>query len=318
MKRIGNIYPQIYSRENLALADKRARQGKSHQAGVIKFDTDREAKIIQLSDMLKNKRYKTSAYKTFTVHEPKERLVSQLPYWPDRVAQWGIMLQLEKMFTSCFTANTYSCIKGRGINGATTALRKALKDAESTTYCLQLDIRKFYASINHEALKKLLRRKIKDNDLLWLLDEIIDSAPGLPIGNLLSQYFANYYLTPFDHWLKEKKRVKKCFRYADDIIILAATKEELHQLLYDIRQYFEINLKIEIKNNYQIYPVASRGINFVGFIHFHNYVLLRKSIKQACARMIANNYNLASVGAYKGWLLAANCINLSRKLKIAA
>src|SRR6185436_15260850 len=107
------------------------------------------------------------------------------------------------------------------------ALREALKDVPSTKYCLKLDIKKFYPSVDHDILKQLLRRKFKDPDLLWLLDEIIDSADGLPIGNYLSQYFANFYLTYFDHWLKEEERIGPYFRYADDLVFLSPDKESL-------------------------------------------------------------------------------------------
>jgi hypothetical protein len=106
-------------------------------------------------------------------------------------------------------------------------LNKYLKDIEGTKYCLKIDIKKFFPNINHNILKKLLRRKIKDNDLLWLLDEIIDSIDGdigVPIGNYLSQYFANFYLAYFDHWLKEEKKVRYVIRYMDDIVCLTSIK----------------------------------------------------------------------------------------------
>jgi RNA-directed DNA polymerase len=133
--------------------------------------------------MLLNKTYKTSPYTTFKVFEPKEREVFRLPYFPDRITHHAIMNILEPIFVSVFTNDTYSCIKGKGIHAAVESVKKALQDKSGTVYCLKLDIKKFYPNIDHDVLKQLLRRKIKDKDLLWLLDEIIDSAPGLPIGN---------------------------------------------------------------------------------------------------------------------------------------
>lgn len=112
---------------------------------------------------------------------------------------------MEPIWVSVFTADTYSCIKERGIHSLAKKLRDNLdKDPEGTKYCLKLDIRKFYPSLNHDILKGIIRKKIKDEDLLWLLDEIIDSADGVPIGNYLSQFFANLYLAYFDHWVKEE------------------------------------------------------------------------------------------------------------------
>jgi len=224
MKRINNLYEKIISIVNLQLADSIARKGKAKQPGVIQHDKNREANINQLHDMLMNKTYRTSEYTTFTIFEPKERIIFRLPYFPDRILHHAVMNILEPVFVSTFTADTYSCIKGKGIHAAARAVKRALKDVENTRYCLKLDVKKFYPSVDHDVLKQLLRRKIKDNDLLWLLDEIIDSTSGLPIGNYLSQYFANFYLTYFDHWMKENKRVKYYFRYADDLVILSDSK----------------------------------------------------------------------------------------------
>ncbi len=220
MKRIGNLFERICSIENLVLADGKASKGKSRQHGVKIHNQNRETNIQALHEMLKNKTYRTSAYSTFKIYEPKEREIFRLPYYPDRIVHHAIMNVMEPVFVSAFTRDTYSCIKGRGIKAAADQVKKALRDQEGTRYCLKLDVKKFYPNIDHAILKSLIRRKIKDIDFLWLLDEIIDSSPGVPIGNYLSQYFANYYLTRFDHWLKEVKGVKYCFRYCDDIVIL--------------------------------------------------------------------------------------------------
>lgn len=314
MKRINNLYAQITSIENLRLADHKASMGKSKQYGVIVHSHNREANLLLLQRMLVDKTYTTSAYTTFKIYEPKERDIFRLPYFPDRITHHAVMNVLETIFVSTFTSDTYSCIKGRGIHGAFRAVRKALKDVQGTQYCLKLDIRKFYPSIDHAVLKTLLRRKIKDADLLWLLDNIIDSAAGLPIGNYLSQYFANFYLTQFDHWIKEDKGTQYYFRYADDLVMLHHSKPHLHALLADIRQYLNDELKLSIKPNYQIFPVAARSIDFVGYRFYHTHTLVRKSIKQAFARMMAHNPNRQSYASYYGWLSHANSINLLRKL----
>jgi RNA-directed DNA polymerase len=314
MKRLNNIYETIYSRENLILADKRARKGKLSQPGVKLFDKNKEVYINQLHLSLKNKEYKTSAYTTFKIYQPKEREIFRLPYFPDRIVHHAVMIPLEKIFVSTFTADTYSCIKGKGIHAASFALRKALKDTAMTKYCLKLDIKKFYPSINHDILKSLLRKKFKDQDLLWLLDGIIDSAEGVPIGNYLSQYFANFYLTYFDHWIKEKMCVKYYFRYADDMVLLSDNKESLHQLLADIGSYLREELKLQIKSNYQIFPVKARGIDFVGYPTWEDYVLLRKRIKKSFIKMLKRNKNRASIDSYKGWIKHCNGKHLLKKL----
>lgn len=314
MKRLGNLYNRICSIENLNLADTIARKGKSKQYDIQSHDYNREVNVQALHESLLNKTYCTSAYTTFKVYEPKERDVYRLPYFPDRITHHAIMNVLEPIFCSVFTADTYSCIKGRGIHAAARGVKQALQDISGTTYCLKLDIKKFYPSIDHTILKTLLRRKFKDQDLLWLLDEIIDSANGIPIGNYLSQYFANFYLTYFDHWLKEVKQVRYYFRYADDLVILYDDKAYLHTLLKEISAYLETNLKLTVKKNYQVFPVAARGIDFVGYRIYHGFTLLRKSIKQNFARMLARNPNRLSIASYYGWCTHANCGHLLQTL----
>jgi RNA-directed DNA polymerase len=313
MKRINNLYRKIYSIDNLNLADLRARKGKK-QPGITEHDKNKEANLLKLHEMLKNKAYKTSEYTTFTIFEPKERLIFRLPYFPDRITHHAIMNILEPIFVASFTADTYSCIKKRGIHKAANAVKEALRDVNGTRYCLKLDVKKFYPSIDHGVLKQLLRRKFKDNDLLWLLDEIIDSTEGLPIGNYLSQYLANFYLSYFDHWIKENRQVRYYFRYADDLVILADNKPYLHQLLSEIRTYLETRLKLQVKDNYQIFPVDARGIDFVGYVFRHTHVRLRKSIKKSFARMIKYNPNAQSIASYTGWAVHCNSKNLLKKL----
>jgi len=314
LKRLNNLFQKIISIENLQLADNKARKGKATQYGVYSHDNNRQENIELLHRVLKDKTYKTSPYTTFKIYEPKEREIFRLPYFPDRITHHAVMNILEPIFVSHFTADTYSCIKGKGIHAAANAVKKALRDISGTKYCLKLDIKKFYPSIDHRILRGLLRKKIKDQDLLWLLDEIINSAPGLPIGNYLSQYFANFYLSGFDHWIKEVKQVKYYFRYADDLVFLSDNKPQLHQLLNDIRLYLDEQLLLQVKSNYQLFPVAARSIDFVGYRFYHTHTLLRKTIKQNFARMIANNKNKASIASYNGWAVHCNSKHLLKKL----
>ena len=314
MKRIGNIFQGIASLENLIVADGKAQKGKSKQYGVISHNKNQEQNILDLHKMLVEKTYKTSKYDVFKIYEPKEREVFRLPYFPDRITHHAIMNILEPIFLKVFTVNSYSCIKGKGIHAASFNLRRSLKNVSETEYCLKMDIKKFYPNVDHEILKSLLRKKFKDAELLWLLNEIIDSAPGLPIGNYLSQYFANFYLTYFDHWIKEDLKIKHYFRYADDMVILSGDKNFLHSVLNKIRVYLDENLNLEINKNYQIFPVKSRGIDFVGYKHFHTHTLLRKSIKKRFARMLKRNPKRQSIASYVGWTKHCNSKNLLKKI----
>ena len=326
MKRIANLFDKVISLENLYLADEKARKGKLKSYGVRLHDENREANLRKLHDELANGTFHTSKYHIFTIFEPKERRIFRLPYYPDRILHHAIMNVMEPIWVGIFNGNTYSCIKNRGIHACAKAVRHALKsDPKGTVYCLKMDIRKFYPSIDHAILKEIVRRKLKDERLLAVLDEIIDSVPaGVPIGNYLSQYFANLYLAYFDHWLKEVKGVKHYFRYADDIVILSDNKDFLHSLMHDIRAYLRDNLNLKVKKNYQVFPVDARGIDFVGYVFYHTHTKLRKTIKQALCRRVAilNKRKIVPVmEKYKqqicswwGWCKYCNSINLLNKL----
>lgn len=318
MKRIGNMFDEMVTIENLELAYKNARKGKLRSHGVRIFEKNKDENLLKLQGDLIDLKFKTSEYSNFTMNEyGKERLISRLPFYPDRIVHHLLMLKLEDVWCKIFIRNTYACIKTRGIHDGLNRLRKDLQDVENTAYCLKIDVRKFYPSIDHDILKSIIRKKIKDKKLLFVLDEIIDSADGVPIGNYLSQYFANLYLAYFDHYMKEVQQVKYYHRYADDIVILHSDKAYLHGLLVNISDYLHQNLKLELKGNFQVFPVNSRGVDFLGYKCYHTHTLLRKSIKKRMFRSIkkasASKLPLR-IAAYNGWLAHCNSKNLRLKL----
>ena len=319
-KRINNIYPRIYSEANIELADNKARKCKRTRYGVRKHDEYRELENLVLHIMLRDGTYKTSRYTTYKIYEPKERIIFRLPYYPDRITHHAIMNIMEPIWVKIFTRDTYSCIKGKGIHALLKKLRSDLnKDKQGTKYCLKMDIKKFYPSVNHSILKQIIRKKLKDKCLLALLDEIIDSADGVPIGNYLSQFFANLYLAYFDHWVKEELKVKYYYRYADDIVLLSDSKQQLRNWLLAIKIYLRVVLDLRLKDNYQIFPVDSRGVDFVGYVCYHNYTKLRKSIKKKMLRTISNDKQDKAtldrkLASYFGWLKYCNSKNLLKKI----
>lgn len=231
MKRYSGLHDKLCTIENIEVADDNARKNKNKKYGINKHDKNRQYENEDLVDKLFNLKYKTSKYSLYKIYEPKERIIYRLPYYPDRIAHHAIMNVVKDIWTKSFIHNTYSCIEGRGIHLCANNLKRDLrKYPNETTYCLKLDIKKFYPSIPHDGLKECIRKKIKDRDFLMILDEIIDSTDnvrdisskltnkigiGVPIGNYLSQYFANLYLSELDHLCKEELKCKFYYRYAD-------------------------------------------------------------------------------------------------------
>ncbi|MFW6350769.1 MAG: RNA-directed DNA polymerase, partial [Bacteroidota bacterium] len=310
--------------DNLRLAFENAKRGKKHYREVKKIEKNPSVYLLEIQKALRNKTYKTSKYEIMTkiTDSGKSREIHKLPFFPDRIVHHAIMQVTENIWFRTLIRDTYSSLKGRGIHDGVKRVRKALKNKKDTRYCLKFDIKKYYPSIDNGILKKVIRKKIKDNDLLWLLDEIIDSTSGVPIGNYLSQYFGNLFLSDFDHLMKEKYRCKNYFRYCDDVVILSDSKEFLHFLRRVICKLLK-NIKLKIKQNWQVFPVCSRGLDFLGYRFFHGYTLLRDSIKQKFikkVRLINSRWAVMSVPqvvssimSYYGWFKYANCMNLSKK-----
>lgn len=331
---IGNegctLWDAICSMDNLKAAHQNAKKGKGWYKEVKMVDENPEYYLGLLQEMLINKTYHTSEYQTFYKTDGnKKRLIYKLPYFPDRICQWAILQVIEPILLRNFTADTYSAIPGKGIHLCLHNIQKAMqKDVKGSQYCLKIDAKQYYPSINHNILKEKYRRLFKDDDLLWLLDEIIDSTPGetgIPIGNYLSQYSGNYYLSAFDHYIKEVKGVKYYFRYMDDIVILHESKEYLHQLRKEIDEYFRTKLKLQVKENWQVFPTFKRGLDYVGYRSFLEFTLLRKSTcKNFKVKMNAinrkrlqgkdlNYSEWCSINSYKGWLKHCDSYRLQMK-----
>lgn len=318
MKRVGNLYEKIYDIENLRLAHRQARKGKSFYTEVKLVDENEDEYLYRLQDMLMHKTYHTSEYEIFEKKEGKKvRKIYKLPYFPDRICQWAIIQVIEPYLLRTLTDDTYSALPGRGVERARRKLVRALKtDEENTAWCLKIDISKYYPNINIDKLKLKYRRLFKDDSLLWLLDEILDSNPdtGVPIGNYISQYSGNIYLSDFDHRVKEVYHVKYYFRYMDDMVFLAKTKKELQALLKDVVKYISEELDLKVKDSWSLFRVDDRGIDFVGYVFKHDSIRLRKSIAQSIKRtsskirwrvnndMELDRHLYFSFNSLRGWL----------------
>lgn len=301
---------------NLTIAHARAKRKKSFYKSVKEFEKNKSELLHKLQEELLNGTYHTSPYRKQQINDSgKERLIAKLPYYPDRIVHWAIMLQLEEAFMRRFTADTHAAIPGRGTHTALRRVRRILRDGpEGSRYCLKLDIKKYFPHINHAVLKEQIGKLVGDYDLLKLIYEIIDSEPeGVPIGNYLSQYFANLYLSWFDVWIHTTLGVKHYVRYMDDIVIFSDSQDELRRVFREVQWYFLRNLYVDIKDNWQIYLVKERYVDFLGYRIKSNIVMLRKStwlrLQRKCRHIlktlqaggILSDSMRSTVMAYVGW-----------------
>jgi retron-type reverse transcriptase len=326
MKRQGNLFGRITDIDNIYLAHQNAKKGKSYYSEVRMVENDKAKYLGIVRDILVEKKFHTALYKTKTIFDSgKMREIFKLPYFPDRIVHHAIMNILQPIWDKTFIYDCYSAVPGKGIHAGVNRLHRFMKDIENTQYCLKFDIRHYYPSVRHDKLIELIKKDIKCKDTLWLLEDIILSAGGntnIPIGNYLSQYFANIYLSGLDHWLKEEKRLKYYIRYSDDGVILHKDKKFLQELLKEITDYLG-NLSLQLNPKTQIFPVDKRGIDFLGYRSFRDYTLMRKSSAKTLKkkiRIIEAHYQemdplhvISSVMSYMGWIKHCDGHNLVEK-----
>lgn len=277
MKTYNNLYEKIYDFGNLHKAYLQARKCKRYKMEVLEFTNDLEMNLIEIQNELIYQKYQPSAYRSFIIKEPKERLILCLPF-RDRVVQHAIHNVIEPIFEATFIKDSYACRKDKGtLKGIIRTEYFVFKN--ESKYCLKMDIKKYFYSIDHSVLKELIKKKIRCKKTLCLLRKLIDSVdnPGLPIGSLLSQLFANVYLNSLDHFIKEELRVKKYVRYMDDMIILSDSKLQLRYYLEEITNFAENKLHLKLNSKTQIFPL-NRGIDFLGYRQFSFYRVLRKRV----------------------------------------
>ena len=297
MKKIRDIYLKIISKENLYAAVYMAAKGRRYRDTTADFNFYLEEEIDRLHRELSQKTYCHGKYRLFTIYEPKERKIAAAPF-RDRVVHHAVHDVIEPIIDKTFIYDSYACRKDKGTHKAVDRAQSFLR---ANKFCFHGDIKKYFPSINHGMLKEILRRKIDDADLLWLLDEIIDSAMslrgavgdeaiaerrdcfapkcgarndsriGLPIGNLTSQFFANLYLSELDYFIKFDLRERYYLRYMDDFLVFGNDKRELFKIRETIGDFLNNNLSLNLhEGKSQVYQ-TKRGINFLGFRIFRNY-----------------------------------------------
>lgn len=303
MRRHGNLFQQLTSFENIYLATRKARKSKRFRPDVLEFHGALEENIILIQSVLRSKTYTPGAYRTFVIHEPKKREISRAPYF-DRVIHHVLVNVIEPLFERKFIFHSYANRKARGTHRA---VKHYARLAATNRYVLKCDIRKCFPSIDHAVLKAVIRKTIKDRDVLWLIDAIIDAAnpqeavldyfpgdslfspadrrKGLPIGNLTSQFFANVFLNELDHFVKEKLRARHYIRYVDDFVVLDNDRDRLWAYRSAIETFLE-SLRLRFNSRKVFISPASPGIKFLGYRVYPSRVELGgQNIRRFLARV---------------------------------
>ena len=293
MKRHGNLWPTLTSFEHLLRSSEKAKRGKRFRPAAVRFEFALERELWKLREQLLGKTYRPGNYRSFYIFEPKKRLISAAPY-RDRIVHHALTGVLEPIFEPTFITDSYACRKGKGTHAA---VDRCQQFARRFRYVFKTDIRKFFPSMDHAILKELVARKIKDADVLWLVGHIVDGSNpqedvqhyfpgddlftprehqrGIPIGNQTSQFFANVYLDPLDHFVKERLRFKGYVRYVDDFLLFSNDKRQLNEARERISEFLvQLRLRLHPRKN-AIFPVED-GIRFLGYRVFPTHRLLAK------------------------------------------
>lgn len=281
---ITHSYSEIIALDNLLVAWEEFTAGKKKRADVRQYAQALLHNILALQDDLGNFSYKHSGYEAFMVNDPKPRSIHKATV-RDRLLHRAIYRILYPSFDTTFIHDSYSCREMKGTHKAFNQLvgycRKMSHNYTTPCFALQMDIRKFFNNIDHSILKRMLKKRIADPDLLGLIEKVIDSfeyAPGkgMPLGNLTSQLFANVYMDPLDKFVKHKLKARYYLRYADDFLVLSKSQDELMGYFVEIWRFLKEELKLDLHPNKISLRKYAWGFDFVGYVARPHYSIPRK------------------------------------------
>ncbi|MGN0706561.1 MAG: reverse transcriptase domain-containing protein [Faecalibacterium sp.] len=313
-KRVGNLYPLIYDIDNLREAIRMAAKGKKRRKNVQNILKNVDHYASELQRILINRSYVPSPYRVKEMYDGiqrKKRTIAEPKFFPDQCIHHALIQVLEKVLMRGMYEFSCGSIPGRGTHRAKKYIEKWIrKDPKHTKYVLKMDVRKFYPSISHDVLKARFRRIIKDQKTLWLIDSIVDSySPGVPIGNYTSQWFCNFMLQDLDHFIKEQLHVEHMVRYVDDMICFSSSKRRLHKARIAIEEKLH-DMRLEMKDNWQVFPIKNRFLDFLGFKFYRDKTTIRKSIclrirrkaKKISRMDKVSPTNAQAMVSYLGWI----------------
>lgn len=269
MKRAKYLFDKISELDNLYLAFYKSKKGKATSVEMQDFQKNLGINLEKMATDIQNQNFAVGNYTYFTIKDPKERQICAASF-RERVFHHAIMNVCHHSFEDFQIFHSYATRPDKGTH---TALQYAVSCQQSKGWFIKLDVKKFFDTINHNQLKQFLAKRFKEPQLLHLFTIIIDSynnqsGIGLPIGNLTSQYFANFYMAQLDHYAKETLQIKKYVRYMDDIVFWCATKELLISNFIKLKIYLNHNLKQDFKP--EIINKTTYCFSFLGYIIAEN------------------------------------------------
>lgn len=285
LKRVGCLFDAVTSYENLLSSFHLAKRGCGNSLAVCRFFYHLEPELLRLQQELRAGTYQPGVYHSFTIHDPKERVIAVAPF-RDRVVHHAIVRVLTLIYERVFIYDSYATRSGKGTHAA---IRRAQQFLRRWPYYLKADITQYFPSVDHNILLNILKRKLKDRKLFDLLGKIIRNTPtegkGLPIGNLTSQFLANVYLDPFDHELKDHWGIKGYLRYMDDFVLFSHSKRELLDLRIPIEQFLWEHLALRLKDKATFLNRSAHGLSFLGMRIFPQFLRVkpenrRRSLKR--------------------------------------
>ncbi|MFH0853099.1 MAG: reverse transcriptase/maturase family protein [bacterium] len=320
-----HTYQEIIGLENLLAAWEEFRLGKRDKPDVQAFVRHLLDNIVQLHEDLANFTYRHGGYKAFAINDPKPRQIHKASV-RDRLLHHVIYRILYPFFDRTFIADSFSCRVDKGTLNAIERFQtfgyQVSRNNTRTCWVLKCDIRKFFANINHGILLQVLARYLPDQNILWLLENVIDSfdtkpGVGLSLGNLTSQLFVNVYMNEFDQFVKQKMRWKHYIRYADDFAFLSDDRTVLAAMLPMVDDYLVATLQLQLHPDKVFIKTLASGVDFLGWVHFLNHRVLRTTARWRMMARIKEHGTPETVQSYLGLLQHGNTYRLEQEVRNA-
>jgi len=316
-------FDDIICLDNLLSAWKEFIVGKRNRKDVQKFQFNLMDNILSLYHDLANYKYEHGGYYAFNISDPKPRNIHKASV-RDRLVHHAVYRRLYPFFDKTFIFDSYSCRLNKGthkaINRFISFAYKASKNNTRTCWILKGDIRKFFASIDHEILMEILSKKVADRNVLWLIKEIVgsfnsgQSGMGLPLGNLTSQLLVNIYMNEFDQFVKHGLKIKYYIRYADDFVALSDNRDYLERQLVFMDKFLSDRLKLKLHPNKVFVKTLNSGLDFLGWVNFFDHRVLRTKTKNRIIMRAGRSPSVKSISSYLGLIKHGNTFKIKNRI----